>query len=189
MSSIISCPKILGDLVNKEEKKGASLSQAKDKSIYIFFFIIFLYALIETLLAFWSTDYLQKVKYQNLETSLKTLSIFWWMVAIGRILASLVSLRLDAKYLYLFSPFLLFFAFFLLVSQNKISPFYLYALLGLGCSYFFPLSISLGTRTFPFWEEKLASLSTTILMVGIGFCNVSLGHSQSYGYLSLKMLL
>ncbi len=154
---------------------------------YAFLFLIFLYAIVETTVGFWTVDYLSIEKKLDLETSLQALSVFWIAITGGRIFSSLFTLKFDGWYLYLVSPIVIFFAIFLLIPAANNIVLSIYILLGLGCSYFFPLSISLSVRTYRPWQEKISGLSVAALMGGIGIGNFFVGYLKNHGYISLSM--
>ena len=180
--------------VPKEEEtknKTQSRSDTKDTrkmplGVWLFLLLITSYALIETIVFYWTSEYLSLEKGLSLELSLKALSIFWFMITVGRVLASLLSLKLDAWYLYLLSPMIIFTALSLLISLSGPVILGVYALLGLGCSYFFPLSLSLATRTYPKDQERISGLAVGALMLGVGICNFFVGYLKSSGSLSLN---
>ena len=180
--------------VPKEEEtkdKAQSQSDTKDTrkmppGLWLFLLLITFYALIETIVFYWTSEYLSLEKGLSLEESLKALSIFWLMITVGRALASVLSLKLDGWYLYLFSPVLIFTALSLLVSLSGPVILVIYALLGLGCSYFFPLSVSLAIRTYPKDQERTSGLAIGALMLGVGICNFFVGYLKSSGSLSLN---
>ncbi len=154
---------------------------------WFFLFLIMLYAIIETTINYWTGDYLHKEKGLRIEDGLEALSIFWAFVTAGRALASLITLRIDGWYLYLLSPVLIFCAVSLVLAADPSLIFISYMLLGLGCSYFFPLSISLATRSFPQWQEQISALSLAALMAGIGFGNFVVGALKTANVISLKL--
>lgn len=143
---------------------------------------IILYALVETVIVFWTSDYLITEKKATINDGTLAISIFWGMVAVGRLFSSLATLKINGWYLYLLSPIISFIALSLLIPAPDINTSLIYiAILGFGCSYFFPLSISLVVRTFPQWQEKTSGLSVTALFLGIGLCNVLIGFLKKSG--------
>ena len=174
----------------KKEKNDRSHSKTEDSKtpLGLCFFLLFItaYALIETIVFYWTSEYLSLEKDLSLEDSLKALSIFWLMITLGRLSASILSLKLDGWYLYLFSPAIIFVAILLLISLSGPSVLWSYVLLGLGCSYFFPLSVSLALRTYPKHQEKTSGLAVAALMLGVGICNFLVGYLKAHSYVSLN---
>ena len=169
--------------------KSFSTSQAQDGLpvfAWCFLLVIFLYSLIETSIAYWTSDYLHFERQLSLKRSSEALSIFWAMVTIGRLLASLLTLKLNGWYLYLLSPLLVFISLVLLISAEATSLPLVYVCIGLSCSYFFPLSVSLIGQSFPAWQEKLYSLAVTALIIGIGVGNFGIGYLKDNNDISLS---
>ena len=153
---------------------------------WVFLVMVFFYALIETTLNYWSSDYIQQEKGLGLKEGLLALSIFWAMVTVGRLGAALLSLKINSWYLYLFSPIIICIGIVLLVPAEGSFALYTYFLLGLGCSYFFPLSISLSASCFPEHKEKISSLSIASLFLSIGSCNYILGYLKNNSGIGLN---
>ena len=153
---------------------------------WVFLVMVFFYALIETTLNYWSSDYIQQEKGLGLKEGLLALSIFWAMVTVGRLGAALLSLKINSWYLYLFSPIIICIGIVLLVPAEGSFALYTYFLLGLGCSYFFPLSISLSASCFPEHKEKISSLSIASLFLSIGSCNYILGYLKNNSGIGFK---
>ena len=153
---------------------------------FAFLFLIVVYGVAETVISFWTVDYLNLEKKLELDTSLQALSIFWIMVTAGRIFASLITLMIDGWYIYLVSPILIFLSISLLIPAERAVILPIYYLLGFGCSYFFPLSISLASRAYPPWQEKLSGLSVAALMGGIGIGNFFVGYLKNQNYITLR---
>ncbi len=157
--------------------------------MWIFLGLIAVYAIIETTLGFWTSNYLTKEKGLSLQEGLTALSIFWILVTFGRVLASLLTFVINGWYLYLASPIVICGAIAWLVNATDSSTIlFIYAFLGLGCSYFFPLSISLAVRTYPQWQEKISGLSIAALMAGVGLCNFIVGTLKERNYISLDQV-
>ena len=172
---------------NKSQLRSDTKGAAKmPLGIWLFLLLITAYALVETIVFYWTSEYLSLEKGLGLEESLKALSIFWLMITVGRVSASLLSLKLDGWYLYLLSPVLIFTAGLLLISATASVVLQVYVILGLGCSYFFPLSLSLAARTYPKYQEKIAGLAVAALMLGVGICNFFVGYLKNNDYLSLN---
>ena len=178
--------------VAKDTEKGEKLQSTEKTNpklpigIYFFLSFIIAYALIETIVFYWTSEYLSLEKGLSLEDSLRALSIFWLMITLGRVTASLLSLKLNGWYLYLFSPLAIFLGLFLLLSFEGTTVLWVYVILGLGCSYFFPFSLSLAVRSYPRYQERISGLSVAALMLGVGMCNFFVGYLKNNAYLNLN---
>ncbi len=172
----------LFSLSSLRKKFGSSLPGAA----WIFLAIIFLYGIVEAVIGYWTIDYLSIDRGLEIGQAASALSIFWLLMTVGRISASLITLFLDGWYLYLISPPAIFCAIILLISADLSAVLYVYIILGSACSYFFPLSISLNVRHFPAFREQLSGFSVAALMAGIGVGNFVLGLLKNASVVSLE---
>ncbi len=155
----------------------------------LFLAALFFYGMVEGTLGNWSGIYLTQEKGFSQTTAALSLSVFWFFMTGGRLFASFISLRMDARILYRVSPFLIILSIAGILwnrEESRVLP--LYVLAGAGCSYFFPLSISLSTRYFDSWRELLSSLTVAGLMLGVGFGNSLTGFLRGRGFLNLEQV-
>ena len=147
---------------------------------------IFLYAIAESMIGNWSAVYLQTEKGFSLKTASLTLSVFWLFVTVGRVLASFLVTKIDARYLYRFSPaFIGVSLLAIILNRTESLVLFLYAFAGLACSYFFPLSISLSTHYFDRWRGQISGLAIAALMLGVGVGSSLVGILKEYHGLNL----
>ncbi len=155
----------------------------------LFLVTLFFYGIVEGTLGNWSGIYLTQDKGFSQTTAALSLSVFWFFMTAGRLFASFMSLRMDARFLYRVSPFLIILSLAGILwnrEESRVLP--LYVLAGAGCSYFFPLSISLSTRYFDSWRELLSSLTVAGLMLGVGFGNSMAGFLRSRAIFNLEQI-
>jgi len=135
-----------------------------------------LYALCEGIFSNWAVIYLHEGRNVAEMTATLALSVFWGAMVVGRLLATLLLLRLSAQILWLTLPPLMALAFWLLPGVGGgASAIVLYALGGLACSAFFPLTVAIGARLHPAQAAALSSLLTAALMLGIGAGSALIG--------------
>lgn len=155
----------------------------------LFLVTLFFYGVVEGTLGNWSGIYLTQERGFSQTTAALSLSVFWFFMTAGRLFASFMSLRVDARFLYRVSPFLIILSLAgILWNREESHVLPLYVLAGAGCSYFFPLSISLSTRYFDSWRELLSSLTVAGLMLGVGFGNSVTGFLRSRGFFNLEQI-
>ena len=128
-----------------------------------------LYALCEGIFANWAVIYLHEGRGVPEMTATLALSVFWGALVVGRLLATLLLLRISAQVLWLALPPVMAAAFWFLPGVGSgSSGIALYALGGLACSAFFPLTVAIGSRLYPAQSAALSSLLTAALMLGVG---------------------
>jgi FHS family glucose/mannose:H+ symporter-like MFS transporter len=155
--------------------------------ILLFLLTIFFYGIAESIIGNWSTVYLMEEKAFSVQTVSLALSTFWLFMTLGRLIATLVVIKFDPRYLYRFSPFLVMLslaAIILTCAESRILFFYV--AVGIGCSYFFPFSISLSTQYFDAWRERLSSLAIAALMLGVGIGSSMTGLLYNSGLIHLS---
>ncbi len=156
------------------EDKPASLPMPAGAKLFLITIVV--YGIAEAILGNWTTIYLSEERGFSVRTASAALSMFWLSLTAGRILASFLTIKIDARILYRISPALIAASLFAIITaraESHIVP--LYILAGLGCSYFFPISISLATQYFEAWREKISTLSVAALMLGVGIGSSFIG--------------
>lgn len=135
-----------------------------------------LYSLAEGIFANWSVIYLREERGVPAMTASLALSAFWAALAAGRLLGTALLLRVSARALWLSLPLPMIAACLLLPgAQGAASGIALFALAGLGCSAFFPLTIGLASERFPAHAATVSSLLIAALMLGNGLGSFALG--------------
>lgn len=146
-----------------------------------------IYGIAESIIGNWSTIYLSQTKQFSITTSALSLAFFWGFITVGRILASFLTFRVDARWLYRASPFLMFASLVYIIvtgSENKILLGYLGV--GLGFSYFFPLSVSLSSQYYHHWHKSLNALVVAGLMIGVSLGSTFVGILKEKHWLDLN---
>lgn len=146
---------------------------------WFFLAAIFVYGIAESIAGNWASLFLTIDKQFTFRTAARSLSAFWISLTLGRILAALAATRVDARLLYRLSPVVMTAALiFLLRLRQEFLAVPVYALLGLGCSYFFPLSVGLSTQYHNRWRDELSSLGIGAIMAGVSFGTTLMGLLQ-----------
>ena len=136
---------------------------------WLFAAIAFTYAVTEATFSNWAAVYLTEEKQLGLAVGGLGLAAFWLALSAGRVLVGLLVLRLPAERVYLVLPILMAGAALLLGgATTPARAIGLFALAGLGCSAFFPLTVSLASRRFPDHTALIAAMTYVALVAGIG---------------------
>jgi fucose permease len=149
-------------------------------SFWLFVAVAVLYAFAEGTFSNWAVLYLNEDKQLPQATAALALSVFWAALAAGRLLVSGLTLRVPAERIWLVLPVLMVSAFLLLPYANSaVLGIALFALAGLACSAFFPLTIGLASRAFPSHVAWVSSMMVAALMVGVGLGTFVIGPLRS----------
>lgn len=153
--------------VAASDRTGGSLRTAP--LFWVFAAIAVLYAFAEGTFANWAVVFLHEGIGASPATAGLGLSVFWGAIVVGRLLASILVLRIPSQALWLVLPVLMGAAFLLLPTASATGPaILLFGLAGLGCSAFFPLTITLASRAFPGRSAAVSSMMIAALMIGVG---------------------
>lgn len=145
-------------------------------SFWLFFAMTVLYAFAEGTFSNWIVVYLQEIKRLPMAVASLSLSVFWAALVMGRLLVSVAVLRIPAERIWLALPLLMIGTFLLLPYATSASRgIGLFALAGLACSAFFPLSIGLVAKRFPQHTAWVSSMLIAALMVGVGMGSFLIG--------------
>jgi len=136
---------------------------------WLFTVIAVLYAFAEGTFGNWAVLYLQDVKHLPETVAASALSVFWAAMVGGRLLTSVLVLKLAPRHIWLALPALMVLAFLLLpYADTPTRGIAGFALAGLACSAFFPLSIGLASQRFENHVPWVSSMLIAALMVGVG---------------------
>lgn len=131
--------------------------------------IVILYAFAEGTYSSWAVIYLREGRGVSDQAASWALSAFWGALVLGRLVVSALVLRVRPELPWVILPLLMIAAFLLLpLAVDGPSGIGLFALAGIGCSAFLPLSITLASRRFPADVGWVASMLIAALMVGVG---------------------
>jgi fucose permease len=142
---------------------------ARHPVFWLLALIAVLYAFAEGTFGNWAILYLQDVKHLPETVAAAALSVFWMAMVAGRLLTSVLVLRVAPQRIWLLLPLLMIAAFLLLpYADTPLLGIALFALSGLACSAFFPLSIGIASERFHNHVAWVSSLLIAALMVGVG---------------------
>lgn len=148
----------------------------RESAFWLFVAIAVLYAFAEGTFSNWIVIYLQESKRLPETIAAAALSVFWGALVAGRLLVSLLVLRVRAERIWSALPALMILAFALLPAiEEGVSGLALFALAGLACSAFFPLTIALASRRFESNPAWVSSMLTAALMLGVGLGSFAVG--------------
>ncbi len=149
-------------------------------AFWTFFVIAILYAFAEGTFSSWAVIYLQEAKRLPMEVAALALSTFWIAMVAGRLAVSIAVLWIPAERIWLSLPVLMICAFLLLPYANtSILGIALFALAGLACSGFFPLTVGLISKRFDMHVAWVSSMMIAALMVGVGLGSFLIGILRS----------
>lgn len=151
------------------------LADAKDThpvrttGFWLFALACVLYAFAEGTFSNWAVLYLQDIKQLPETVAAGALSAFWGAIVGGRLITTVLVLRLPAQRIWIVLPLLMIAAFLLLPhADTPVLGIGLFAFAGLACSAFFPLTIGLASKRFPDQVPWVSSMLIAALMVGVG---------------------
>ncbi len=145
-------------------------------SFWLFIGIAVLYAFAEGTFGNWAVLYLQDVKRLPESIAAAGLSVFWAAIVAGRLLTSALVLRIAQERIWITLPVLMIAAFLLLpLASTPLLGIALFALAGLACSAFFPLSIGIASERFRQHVPWVSSMLIAALMVGVGLGSYAIG--------------
>ncbi len=141
----------------------------RSRACWVLLAIAFLYAFAEGTFSSWAVPYLTEDRALSPAVGAFALSLFWGALAGGRLLASALILVVPAVTLWRALPFgMLLVLGGLPFAQSEATGLLAYALAGLSCSAFFPLTVAAATRRFPEHGALISSLLIAALMLGVG---------------------
>ncbi len=113
-------------------------------------------------------------------TASYALSAFWGALVVGRLLVSVLIVRVPAKIVWIALPVLMIAAFWLVSFADRAATGVgAFALAGLACSAFLPLTISLAVDRFPDSVAWVSSMLIAALMTGVGVGSWLVGALQA----------
>lgn len=151
-------------------------SPAASGLFWLFAATAVLYAFAEGTFSNWAVIYLQEDKGLPERVAGLALSVFWGAMVVGRFAISALVVRVPAVAVWLTLPVLMILAFLLLPRADSAAlGVGLFALAGLACSGFFPLTIALASQAFPHQVPWVSSMMIAALMVGVGLGSFMIG--------------
>jgi predicted MFS family arabinose efflux permease len=154
----------------------AASRPATSPVFWMFFAIGVIYAFAEGTFSNWIVVYLQDGKHLGPAIAALALSVFWGALVAGRLLISVLVLHVPARRIWIALPALMGAIFLALPSATTpVLGIGLFALAGLACSAFFPLSIALVSERFPRDVSWVSSMMIAALMIGVGLGSFAIG--------------
>jgi fucose permease len=130
---------------------------------------VLIYGMLETLNGNWATLYLSAERGVTAQGASMALAAFWAMVTVGRVLTAMISARVSARSIYVGLPILLLITFQITsYVHGETAGIVAFAMAGLACSAFLPLSISFGGNEFPQLSALMAGELIAFYQVGYG---------------------
>jgi fucose permease len=142
---------------------------AASPTFWLFAAITVIYAFAEGTFSSWAVIFLRDGKGLPDMTASYALSAFWGALVAGRLLVSVLIVRVPANIVWIALPVLMIAAFWLVsFADSAATGVGAFALAGLACSAFLPLTISLAVDRFPDSLAWVSSMLIAALMTGVG---------------------
>lgn len=137
---------------------------------------VFVYGILETINGNWAILYLSGERGVSAANASYALTAFWTMVTLGRVIIAVISRWLSARWIY-FALAILLILVFQLVSRvaGEAEGILAFAMAGLACSAFLPLSISFGGNEFPQLATVMAGELIAFYQLGYGVAAFGVG--------------
>jgi FHS family glucose/mannose:H+ symporter-like MFS transporter len=159
------------------------------RRFWLFAAAVFLYGIAETLNGNWSGPYLTGEHAVSVRGASLALMTFWGMVTIGRVLFAMLSTRSTVARIYAGLPILLAVAFQIVArARGETAGIAAFGLAGLGCSAFFPLSISLSGREFPQLAAVMSGQLVAVYQAGYGVAAFGVGPLRQFADVSFATI-
>jgi fucose permease len=147
---------------------------------WLFAAITVIYAFAEGTFSSWAVIFLRDGKGLPDMTASFALSAFWGVLVAGRLLVSILIVRVPAKIIWVALPMLMIAAFWLVsFADSAATGIGAFAVAGLACSAFLPLTISLAVDRFPDSVAWVSSMLIAALMTGVGVGSWLVGGLQA----------
>ncbi len=149
---------------------------------------VFAYGICETVFGNWATLYLQSEARIPLGQAELALTAFWATVTAGRVAAAVISTWVDARLIYVTLPVLITAAFLGIprVGGAAVWAVLAFAFAGMGCSAFFPLSISLAEQEFRHAAAGVSGGLVAAYMLGYGVGAFGVGPIRDVAHVALS---
>jgi fucose permease len=154
-------------------------------TLWAFVLMAFLYAQAEGSIASWAVIFLREDRGFSAPGAAAGLALFWTGLTVGRLLVASLVLRFPAEPIWLTLPLLMAATLLSLpLATSKPAALGLFAIAGLTCSGFFPLTIGVASRHFPEHVPWVASMVYAGLALGVGTGPFVMGLLRPYGSLT-----
>jgi MFS family permease len=158
---------------------------------WVFAAFALLYGVCETMNANWASLYMTKHLGASATLASLTLTIFWGMVTVGRILFAAIEKWFPERRTCQVLPFVMAVAFVATAFLPKTNPslgILAFGLTGLGCSALLPLTISFGQEEMTVIAASVAGRLIAFYQMGYGIAAFGVGPLEDYAGLSLNAL-
>ncbi len=151
---------------------------------------VFAYGICETVFGNWATLYLHGEAGVPLGQAELALTAFWAMVTTGRVATAVISTWVDARRIYVTLPVLIVVAFLGIprVGGAAVWAVLAFAFAGVGCSAFFPLSISLAEHEFRQAAAGVSGGLVAAYMLGYGVGAFGVGPVKDVAHVALSVV-
>ncbi len=144
--------------------------------------VALLYGVVETLNGNWATIYLSAERHVSAQSASFALTGFWLMVTLGRVIFALLGRVLAMARVYVVLPLALAVVFQIAARvDGAAAGIAVFAVAGLACSAFLPLSISLGGGEFPRRAATMSGELIAFYQVGYGLAAFGVGPLRALG--------
>lgn len=176
LATAFAVPRSRGGETGDKASAQAGEHPLRSATFWLLVVIAVLYAFAEGTFSNWAVIYLHEDRGLTEATAGLALSVFWAALVVGRLGVSVLVAHIPAERLWLSLP-LIMIAACLLIAQahSATSGVALFALAGLGCSAFFPLTIARAASVFPHHVAWVSSMLIAALMLGVGLGSFMVG--------------
>ncbi len=152
-----------------------------EMAFWLFVATAVLYAIGEGTVGNWALLYLAEERGLAPAAAAFALSAFWGALTGGRVVASLLLLRVAARPIWASMPLLMVSAFLVLpLVRTATGGALAFAWAGLACSACFPLTLSLATRRYATHGPWIASMMMAAVMSGVGLSSLAIGPLRAH---------
>lgn len=141
-----------------------------------FLVIAVLYAFAEGTFANWGSVFLHEERSIGEADSALALAVFWAALSIGRLAVSAILVRVPARTVWIALPIAMALSFVAIpLARDALGGLVVFALAGLSCSAFFPLTVGLAVELDRTRAAPISSAMTAALMLGVGLGSFVVG--------------
>jgi MFS family permease len=159
------------------------------RQFWVFAGATFVYGILETLNGNWASLYLMSERRVSMQAASWALMAFWAMVTLGRLLFAALSTKVSVRTIYIALPFLLAIALGIVSwVRTEVGGLLAFGMAGLGCSAFFPLSISLAGDEFPALSSVMSGELIAVYQLGYGMAAFGTGPLRNLGGFSFSTI-
>ncbi|MCB0327514.1 MAG: hypothetical protein KDD52_07840 [Bdellovibrionales bacterium] len=187
-------PIVFSFFVSHDMKKVAAVLQQDEMdngkfplSAKLFLFLCVGYGFIEGFSGNWGVTFVEVEKNQDRAFAQSCLSLIWFFITVGRLSVLFLMKKIPPTLLHVMAPLVMIVGVMLLLSgQDHRGLGIGFSILGLGLSYFFPMTVAISMERFPFLRSKLASYSSGAVMIGFAAGSVGVGIVSEYFSVALS---